>query len=65
MKEYKDRHDGRPIKCNNVEIQRAGTEAEDVGNERPTANYLLVRLHHKFLLITLSSFLAIEDERSQ
>ena len=27
----KDRHDGRPIIYNNVQKQRAGTEAKDVG----------------------------------
>ena len=27
----KDRHDGRPIRYNNVENQREGTEAENVG----------------------------------
>ena len=27
----KERHDGRPVRYNNVEEQRAGTEAEDAG----------------------------------
>ena len=27
----KDRHDGWPVRYNNVEEQRAGTEAEDAG----------------------------------
>lgn len=27
----KDRHDGQPIRYNNVENQREGTEAENVG----------------------------------
>ena len=31
----KDRHDGRPIIYNNVEKQRVGTEAEDVGTGFP------------------------------
>jgi len=27
----KDRHNGRPVRYNNMEKQRAGTETEDVG----------------------------------
>lgn len=45
----KDRHDGRPIKYNNVEKQRAGTEAEDVGAGSPTCSmYSCGLLHHNF-----------------
>ena len=35
----KDRHDGRPIIYNNVEKQRGGTEAEDVGVDLPALFY--------------------------